>query len=144
MGSDPEHSEVTRRSKYRYCFTSKHHGGGSSEDAKWSISREEEFSVFDTADFLEVCDDEGWYYGVLAAAGKLKDIGTWEQQMAEFPKASEGSPWHGYPIWAVNEEAPPNRSSQKMRPPKSVFRRMEATGLISKQQRKRLFKGEHA
>ena len=144
MASEPEHPQVTRRSKYRYCFVSKHHGGGSSGDATWTATQDEEFSVFDTADFLEVCDDDGWYYGVLPIDGELRDIGTWAQQMAEFPKASLGSPWHGYPIWAVNDDAPENRSSEKMRPSKTIFEKMEKVGLISKQQRKRLWKGDHA
>ena len=97
MANDPEHPEVTRRSKYRYCFTSKHHGGGSLEDARWTILPNEEFSIFDTADFLEVCELDECYYGVFPVDGELRDIGTWEQQMAEFPKASKGAPWHGYP-----------------------------------------------
>ena len=144
MASDPVHPEVTRRNKYRYCFTSKHHGGGSSEDAEWGISRDDEFAVFDSADFFEVCEADGWHYGVLSVDGDLRDIGSWQQQVAEFPKASPGNPWHGYPLWAVNEEAPPNRSAQKMRPSKVIFTKMEAAGLITKQQRKRLFKGQHA
>ena len=128
----------------RYCFTSKHHGGGSSEDAQWDIPPEVEFSVFDTADFLEVRESDEQYYGVLSAWGELSDIGTWAQQVAEFPKASPGSPWHGYPIWAVNDVAPSNRSSAKFRPSKAIFLKMEAVGLITKQQRKRLLKGKHA
>jgi hypothetical protein len=144
MASDPEHPETTRRSRYRYCFTSKHHGGGSSEDAQWNIPPEDEFFIFDTADFLEVCESDETYYGVLPAGGQLTDVGTWAQQVAEFPKASPGSPWHGYPIWAVNDEAPPNRSSAKLRPSKAVFLKMETVRLITKQQRKRLLKGKHA
>jgi hypothetical protein len=91
-----------------------------------------------------VCEDDEWYYGVLPVGGELRDIGTWKQQVAEFPKASEGSPWHGYPIWAVNDKAPPNRASEKFKPSKAIFQKMEKVGLISKQQRKRLIKGKHA
>jgi hypothetical protein len=144
MTTPLEYADVTQRSNYRYCFTPKHHGGGSSDDATWILSADAEFAVFDLADLLEVCDDDEWYYGVSLANGELLDIGTWAQQIAEFPKASEGSPWHGYPIWTVNDHAPPNRSTQKMRPSKAIFQRLEQVGLINKQQRKRLWKGDHA
>ncbi|MBI3823527.1 MAG: hypothetical protein HY289_12730 [Planctomycetes bacterium] len=147
MNVDPEHSATTRKNKYRYCFTSKHHGGGTSEDAQWhpQLSRDEEFAVFDEADYRDISDDNGWFYGVLCSEERqLRDLGTWSQQVAEFPKANVGVPWHGYPIWAVNSDAPSNRAGEKMRPPKSVFLKLETVGLITKQQRKRLLKGQHA
>ncbi len=82
--------------------------------------------------------------GVLPdSAGNLRDLGTWQQQVAEFPFANPVVPWHGYPIWAVSELAPPNRSGQKMRPAKTVFAKMQEVGLITRRQRKRLFKGDH-
>jgi hypothetical protein len=59
----------------------------------------------------------------------LRDLGTWGQQIAEFPSAKAGIPWHGYPIWAVNQEAPDNRKGEKMRPAKQVFEKLEAPGL---------------
>jgi hypothetical protein len=144
---DPIHEATTRRSGYQYLFSGKHHGGGSSSDARWSddVSRDGEFSVFDDADFHDIADENGWFYGVLRTAdGELRDLGTWQQQVAEFPRANEGIPWHGYPIWAVNQEAPANRASQKMRPAKIVFQKLEDAGLITKQQRKRLFRRKHA
>lgn len=137
--ADPIHASRTRKSGYRYMFLAKHHGGGTSDDARWlpDLSRDQEFSVFDAADFHEVTDEaNGWLYGVLRDTdGDLVELGTWHQEMAEFPQAREGEPWHGYPIWAVNEEAPSNRASQKLRPAKAVFRRMEAAGLITSRQR---------
>ena len=146
MATEVEHTARTHRSEYRYIFTAKHHGGGASGDARWpeEVSHDEEFSVFDVADLFVTCDERGWLYGVLPdTEGELRDLGTWQQQMAEFPWADEGVPWHGYPIWAVNELAPPNRADQRMRPSKDVFRRMEQAGLITARQRKRLYKGDH-
>jgi hypothetical protein len=143
--SDPIHPAVTRNHSYSYVFTAKHHGGGSAGDARWAISMDEEFSVFNRADEDDIFDDDGRYYGVLRDAdGELRDLGTWEQQMAEFPKTNQGIPWHGYPIWAVNDIAPPNRASQKARPAKLVFQKLQDAGLITAQQRKRLYKGDHA
>ena len=115
--------------------------------AQWlpSLSLEEEFGVFDEAVFRDIFDDDGRFYGVLLGAeGDLLDLGTWQQQMAEFPRANEGVPWHGYPIWAVNQEAPSNRSGPNVRPAKEVFTKLERAGVISVQQRKRLYKGDHA
>jgi hypothetical protein len=140
------HGQTTRRSGYRYQLTPKHHGGDPGA-AQWlpALGLEEEFGVFDTADQHELSDEEGRLYGVLRdAEGELRDLGTWQQQVAEFPRADEGVPWHGYPIWAVNEVAPARRSGEKMRPAKEVFGKMERAGLLSRGQRKRLYKGDHA
>jgi hypothetical protein len=140
------HGQPTRRSGYRYQFTPKHHGGDPGA-AQWlpALTLEEEFVVFDGADEHELSDEDGRLYGVLRdAEGRLRDLGTWQQQVAEFPRANEGVPWHGYPIWAVNAEAPANRSGEKVRPAKDVFGKMERAGLITARERKRLYKGDHA
>ena len=145
MASDPEHSEPTRRNGYRYLFSVKHHGGGSRDDSQWmqNLSREQEFTVFDVADCFEVKDEDGWLFGVWSEDGKLQDLGTWGQQIAAFPSARKGVPWHGYPIWAVSQDAPENRSTQKLRPSKQIFLKLEEVSLITKRQRKRLWKGDH-
>lgn len=93
--SDPIHSERTRKHGYRYQFTGKHHGAGKADDARWAkdVTREEEFSVFDEADFHDISDEDGRFYGVLRKEdGTLRDLGTWQQQIAEFPPAKEGVP----------------------------------------------------
>jgi hypothetical protein len=140
------HEQLTRKSRYQYQFTPKHHGADV-RAAQWlpTLSLEEEFAVFDVADFHDIFDEGGRYYGVLPDAnGKLRDLGTWKQEMAEFPRPNEGVPWHGYPVYAVNELAPGNRSGQKGRPVKEVFAKLEQVGLLTPQQRKRLYKGDHA
>lgn len=146
MATDHEHPEVTRRSEYRYLFTAKHHGAGSPTDARWLgiITDDEEFGVFDEADWHEVTDTEGWLFGVFPEDGELRDLGTWSQQVATFPRAREGQPWHGFPQWALNDAAPDNRKGEKMRPEKQVFQKLESVGLITARQRKRLWKGDHA
>jgi hypothetical protein len=143
---DPVHPNRTRRNGYRYLFSSKHHGGGAPGDARWlpSLTREEEFSVFDTADDHDLSDDRQWLYGVLRSdEGEIRYLGTWKQQLAEFPVATSGMPWHGYPIWPLKELAPPNRQGEKFRPGKEVFQKMEEAGLITESQRRRLYKGDH-
>jgi hypothetical protein len=91
MATDLIHPTQTRRSQYHYLFTSKHHGGGSAGDAQWApdVTQSEEFSVFDDADFHEIFDDRSWLYGGLRSpTGELRDLGTWQQQIAEFPKTA--------------------------------------------------------
>lgn len=144
---DHEHAQRTRRSQYRYLFNAKHHGGGTSSDACWSpqLGENEEFAVFDTADWHDLSDERQWLYGILRnTEGALTDLGTWNQQVAEFPFASAGQVWHGYPLWAVSELAPQNRRGEKYRPAKEVLDKMKSAGLITSSQRKRLLKGDHA
>jgi len=76
-------------------------------------------------------------------AGHIPDLGTWGQQIAEFPLARSNDPWHGYPLWPLGEEGPENRKGEKGRPSKSVFLGMEALGLITHRERKKLYKGDH-
>jgi hypothetical protein len=139
------HETLTGRNRYQYQSTPKHHGADAAA-AQWlpKLTLEEEFAVFNLADQNELADEDGRLYGVLRIGeNDLRDVGTWQQQIAEFPLASEGTPWHGYPIWAINQDGPSNRAAQKMRPAKIVFQRMETAGLITKRQRKRLYKGDH-
>ena len=144
--SGPIHPSATRRSEYRYLFSSKHHGHGGSDAAQWlpTLSPDAEFSVFDTADFHGVSDEGGSLYGVLIDENrKISSLGTGYQQVAKFPSARLGEPWHGYPLWPLGEETPPNRRGEKHRPSKVVFLKMETAGLLSARDRKRLWKGDH-
>lgn len=142
--ADHLHSERTRRGNFQYLFTDKHHGGDKSA-ALWlpELTEESEFSVFDNADFHEVFDDQGWLYGLLRQHGDVVDLGTWEQQLAEFPKTDEGQAWHGYPIYPVRGGGPPNRRGEKCRPKRTVFEILERAGLLNKHERRRLWKGDH-
>lgn len=95
--------------------------------------------MFDNADTHELCDDDGNLYGVRQAAGdSLGYIGTRKEQVAEFPVAREGEPWHGYPVY------PLTGMGERYRPHRSVFDRMLAAGFISRSQRRRFLKGDHA
>jgi hypothetical protein len=140
------HETLTERSRYQYQFTPKHHGADPGA-AQWlpELTLDEEFAVFNTADLHAVADEDGRLYGIQRLAdGSLRDLGTWNEQVAEFPVASEGTAWHGYPVWAISPGGPTNRAAMQMRPAKSVFRRMEGEELITKRQRKRLEKGDHS
>jgi hypothetical protein len=140
------HEQSTGRSSYRYQFTPKHHGADAGA-AQWqpNLSLEEEFAVFDTADGSELSDEDGNLYGVQRETDEaLRFLGTWNQQVAEFPLAREGEAWHGYPLYPLQELGPENRRGQKLRPQKTVFDKMVVAGLINRSQRRRLLKGEYA
>lgn len=143
--SGPIHPVPTRRSGYRYLFYDKHHGRDVYA-ARWlpSVSHDDEFAVFDTADFHALSDDRGWLYGIhRGPEGEVLVLGTWDQQVAEFPSARENEPWHGYPLWPLKDKGPENRRGEKHRPSKAVFQMIEDAGLITTRDRKRLSKGDH-
>jgi hypothetical protein len=140
---DYEHSERTNRHQYRYLFTAKHHGGVKGA-AQWTLSEPDEFAVFDGADEMELSDEQGNLYGALRDGEEsLRFLGSYQEQIAEFPCAAEGVPWHGYPMWAINQDGPSNRRNQKHRPARQVFDRMVHVGLITRTMRTRLMKGDH-
>ena len=145
--SGPIHPVATRVSGYRYQFYDKHHGRGAPDVARWlpEMSQDEEFAVFDTADANGISDERGWLYGVRPRDddGEIPDLGTWGQQVAEFPYARPNETWHGYPLWPLVEAGPENRKGEKSRPSKGVFLRMEAARMLTPRERKRLQKGDH-
>ena len=147
------HPTVTRRTGRQYQFTPKHHGcdpgdGCDPGAACWlpALTRDDEFAVFDGADFSGSEDAAGNLYGVSrdGAGGGLRYIGTWYQQVAVFPVARAGEAWHGYPLWPLGDAGPDNRRGEKMRPDKRAFQKMEQSGLITRRERKRLMKGDEA
>jgi hypothetical protein len=144
--SGPIHPAPTRRSGHRSLFSGKHHGHDP-RAARWlpTLSQDEEFAVFDAADFHGLNDERGWLYGVrVGESGGILELGTWGEQVAEFPAARPDEPWHGYPLYPLKEAGPPNRRGEKHRPSKDVFLKMEAAGLLTARDRKRLMKGDHA
>ena len=83
-------------------------------------------------------EDENLFGATSDGEASLRVLGSYEEQIAMFPRAAEGSPWHGYPVWAPSAEAPANRRKQKHRPPKEVFDQMIGAGLINQEMREAL------
>jgi hypothetical protein len=110
-----------------------------------AVTREEEFSIFDAADFNELFDEQGRIYGLRARneTGNIPDLETWGEQIAEFPRARPNEVWHGYPVWSLAEDGPENRREERCRPSKGVFERMQEVGMLTLRERKRLYKGDH-
>lgn len=147
------HPQQTARRAFTYEFTPKHHGGNPTASC-WlaALTLIEEFRIFDRADGIvvaapednrQVADASGnlYSYEVLIVGDEhLREIGTWDQQMAEFPVQQAGSNWHGYPIWPVGPLTPGNYQGQRCRPSADVFDRMVQIGDITSAQRKRLKK----
>jgi hypothetical protein len=143
------HPGRTRRNQRSYCFTPKHHGKGSSGDARWlpSLPRDEEFGVFDMADWHDLSDTSGNLYGlrIRNMAGRLEflELGTQHEVIAQFWEESDQKHWHGYPSWPVKAKEPVNRSGQEYRPPRLVFDKMVEAGFLKPSQARRLKAGKH-
>jgi hypothetical protein len=107
------------------------------------VSEDDQFAVFARADDLDVVDENGDLYGVQRVGEDgLRYLGTFDQQVGFFPLSSAGSPWHGYPLWPLNEAAASNRRGDKCKPPNTIFDRMVDVGLITVRMRKLLKRGD--
>ena len=82
------HPNRTDLNQLSYCFTPKHHGGGSERDARWhpDLSRLEEFGVFNMADRHELRDEGGNLYGLLIRqmdhGREIRELGVWHEMIA--------------------------------------------------------------
>jgi hypothetical protein len=141
----PEHPERTRRNGFRYCFYIAHHGRGVSDDSQWAedLGPDEEFAIFDEADWHDLSDPKGHLYGVRRSPdGMILDLGTEGEQIAKFWNPNDNQPTHGFPAWPLGDEVLANR--RRTPAPKEAILRMEAVGLLLPEQRKKLLKGKQA
>lgn len=140
------HAVVTRGNKRAYLFTTKHHGGTRSA-AQWlvSLTLEEEFDVFDSADFNEIEDAKLHLYGLRPdGAGGLASVGSRKEQIAKFPVCPADRPWHGYPVYPLLKAGSENRRGSHGKSGNEVFRKMRIAGLITEGQERRLMRGDYA
>ncbi len=131
---------------YRYYFHRKHHGGGSPTDACWhpSITRQEEFTIFEISAQLDLSDARGNLYNVSRAAdGGIRELGIFHEQIARFWKPVASEPWHGHPLWPVVTDLPTNRGSQAYRPDTSVFSKLVEQRVLSERDSHRLRSGKN-
>jgi hypothetical protein len=143
------YEQRTRLSGLAYCFTPKHHGGGSRTDSRWlpDLPRAEEFSVFDMADAHGLNDDKGNLYGLRIREStqgrELLELGVWHETIARFWFEAPPAHWHGHPLWRVGDGGPENRRGQRYCPPKTVFDRMVQANIVNVVQASRLKAGKH-
>jgi hypothetical protein len=136
----PEHPSQTRRRRLRYFFYTKHHKSSPSPDAQWCVSQEDEFTVFDEADFHDLSNAKGDLFGVLKRAnGSFEVIGTREEQLAEFPVTPPNQAWHNYPLNLLSRHEEVGR---KARPPIEVLETMVKERILSHKQKSRLAGGK--
>ena len=138
------HPIRTARRQLQYLFTTRHHGGDATA-SRWlpEFELDEEFSIFDMADAIELADETGNLYGLLVDPTiGYRRIGTCKQQIALFPVEGLNSPWHGYPLFPV-DGGPKNRQGLKCRPPKSVIADFQAKNIVTEEDAVRLLKGDH-
>lgn len=146
LATNQTHPIPTRRSRFVYEFTQKHHGCNKWA-AQWrlDLSLDEEFAVFDAADSAKTCDDDGKLYGILprTADGKVPALGTRGEQFARF-ECHVQQVWHGYPFFPVRFAVGPKpRFGGNEPPPREVLFRLEAAGVISATDRRRIRRGKH-
>jgi hypothetical protein len=146
LSGNQQHPDPTRTRGLRYEFTTKHHGGDRNASC-WvlELTLPEEFDIFDDADAGDFFDDDGNLYGLKrdTEEGGLCFIGEWMEQIAEFPVQRDGAVWHGYPCYPLKEHGPENRRGDKGRPAREVFRNLYRSLALTKQECKRLSKGDH-
>jgi hypothetical protein len=139
------HPRTTQRSNHQYFFYDKHHRADYSEDAQWlpDMTHDQEFAVFDLADFHDLSNAKGDLDGLrLSPERSVAYLGTRNEQVAEFPIAQSGHPWHGYPCWPITRL---NRDKRELKysAPKVALEKMKQAGLLTENQRKRLVRGKH-
>ena len=135
----PLHPQPTRRNSFEYFFYTKHHGQDHSAIQGLSnMTRDEEFGVFELADFHDLSDDKGNLFGLrLDAQGAILELGTDGQQVAEFPVPQSLTPWHGYPLLPLKSRGRPRLAS-----PKQALRKMLAAQILNDRQYRRLLGGK--
>ena len=128
-----------------YCFTPKHHSGPRNTNAQWCINRDEEFLVFNMADVNELEDSDKNLFGIcVRQEGKrlrLVHLGTKREQIARFWFESNGSHWHGHPLWPTLTKQKTNRSNQAYCPD-SIIDLMKAKEIISFAAARKLKRGD--
>lgn len=87
--SGPIHPTPTRTSLYRYLFSNRHHGFDA-RASRWSLDRDEEFAVFDTADLHKLRDEEGRLYGVHKA--RMERFSPWGRKASKSPNSHSPEP----------------------------------------------------
>ena len=118
----PDPSRATQRSGYFYQFYDKHHGRGGPDAAEWlpSLSRQEEFSVFDSADLNELADEQGRMYGIRPRdeTGSARPGVLWESRSRSSPMLGQMRHGMGIPSGRWSDQEPENRRGEKSRPSK--------------------------
>jgi len=140
----PIYKDLTKSGK-RYQFYKSHHGQGTPDDAQWlkEIGYREEFGIFSESDQKCISDQHGNLFGIKHKHKIVLELGTRGERIAKFWCPSEGSPWHGFPLYPLKRNVPENRKGYGCRPPKDVFLRMQSCGLVSERDRIRLYRGDY-
>ena len=99
----------------RYLFTCNgksyrsldyHRGNrGRHHKSVWSVARDEEFDIFDTADSNDWADGDNGYWGFQGHTPA--EIGVDGERIAVFPdKSDNAEDWHGYPVHVSETRRP--------------------------------------
>jgi hypothetical protein len=95
------------------------------------------------ADQHDLSNQKGDLFGLhLSQAREILELGMRGEQVAEFPVAPKGHPWHGYPAWPIMKLGR-DEKTRKYPAPVGALAKMSEAGLLSESQRKRLARGNH-
>ena len=132
---------------YQYFFHPKHHVPRQGDHSCWlpTISRDVEFSIFESAVRLDLGDEDGNLYNVERdEEDSLMTLGHESEQIAFFWKPRSEMEWHGYPLWPLITRQSNPRVKQMNRPSDSVFEMLVQTGRLTIKESLRLKKGRDA
>lgn len=136
----PHHTAFNERC---YFFYDKHHLPSNVGDAQWlpRLLPAEEFGVFELANQHDLSDDGRNLFGLRIREGLVLELGMFGEQVAKFPFVSGNKPWHGFPHWPLATDG--GAAGRIYPPPRQALKKMEAVGLITSKQRRRIESGKH-
>lgn len=114
-----------------YLVYNEHRNGG--WRSQWSITVQEELSVFDRAE-LGAWGEDGSLWGLHLDGAQLLRLGTEGEFIARFRRTDPAVPWHGYP-------AQPSTQHRQDFPPDQVVNMWVDMGLLSRPRQRRLQQG---
>lgn len=139
----PVYPEPTAVNNRCYFFYVKHHTPINIEDAQWlpGLPLAEEFGVFELANRHDLSASNGNLFGLRIREGLVLELGILGEQVAAFPFVRGDMPWHGFPHWPLAKDGGPG--GRIYPPPRQALKKLEAVGLITPKQRRRLEAGKH-
>jgi hypothetical protein len=91
-----------------------------------SVSPQDEYGIFCTADAHNWHDAQGDFWGLLQERGSIIVIGVAGERICKFPlNANERDPWHGYPV-------SPKLRGDDDSPPDAVVERWIDSGVVTR------------
>lgn len=138
------HPERTHKGQ-SYKFHPKHHYPSREDSGIWkrSISRDQEFMMFQDAETNEFSDESGNLFNVLKDEdNEFVTIGTKYEVVSKFWNPQPNTEWHGFPMWPIKTKLPTNRSKPVYGPSSEILKKMVDAEKITERDKARLLRGD--